>query len=364
MEEDGNNNYDNLTEYEKQRIAHVARNKAYMKRLGIHDLAMTVRIGGGEKKKQKQNNNNNNNRTKKNKMKKAPERFSSRIRNKPAENDGSFVDNLNDNCVTTIRKETIKQQQRQQKRTTTHEEMLETSVCWLENARMILLKRTNKTESITTGRTTTTTNDHWRDEAVARWGECVPALASVVNWEAFVKSRLGTPPPPSDMQLLQEYYAHDGWQLLVACILMSRVSSAAVKHRCISGFFEKFPTPSSFHTNAKPDEVFEIISSLGLFPNRMRSLVEVTTRFLTCAGRFEVGLDPETKIYGIGVFGMDSYLIFCRGDLSHEADDKNVQAFVNWQRKREKEERCTNNNNNNDDNNNNSKKVKIEEVEA
>ncbi len=54
MEEDGNNNYDNLTEYEKQRIAHVARNKAYMKRLGIHDLAMTVRIGGGEKKKQKQ----------------------------------------------------------------------------------------------------------------------------------------------------------------------------------------------------------------------------------------------------------------------------------------------------------------------
>ena len=35
---------------------------------------------------------------------------------------------------------------------------------------------------------------------------------------------MGTPPPPSDLQLLQEYYAHDAWQLLVACVLMSRVS--------------------------------------------------------------------------------------------------------------------------------------------
>ena len=35
---------------------------------------------------------------------------------------------------------------------------------------------------------------------------------------------MGTPPKPSDLQLLQEYYAHDAWQLLVACVLMSRVS--------------------------------------------------------------------------------------------------------------------------------------------
>ena len=40
----------------------------------------------------------------------------------------------------------------------------------------------------------------------------------------WVRSRVGTPPPPSDLQLLQEYYAHDAWQLLVACVLMSRVS--------------------------------------------------------------------------------------------------------------------------------------------
>ena len=29
-------------------------------------------------------------------------------------------------------------------------------------------------------------------------------------------SRLGTPPPPSKLQLLQEYYAHDAWMLPIA----------------------------------------------------------------------------------------------------------------------------------------------------
>jgi hypothetical protein len=52
----------------------------------------------------------------------------------------------------------------------------------------------------------------------------VPAVDAVDDWERWVRSRVGTPPPPSDLQLLQEYYAHDAWQLLVACVLMSRVS--------------------------------------------------------------------------------------------------------------------------------------------
>jgi hypothetical protein len=37
----------------------------------------------------------------------------------------------------------------------------------------------------------------------------------------------------------QEYYAHDVWQLLVCCVLMSRVSSWDTKHRVIAAFFEK-----------------------------------------------------------------------------------------------------------------------------
>ena len=82
-----NNNDDyNLTEYERQRIAHVARNKQYMARLGITDLAMVVHNHN--------NKNKNNNEEKKKKRKTVPKlrteptRASSRIQKKPAELDG------------------------------------------------------------------------------------------------------------------------------------------------------------------------------------------------------------------------------------------------------------------------------------
>ena len=340
MESINNNNEDdNLTEYERQRIAHVARNKQYMARLGITDLAMVVHNHN--------NKNKNNNEEKKKKRKTVPKlrteptRASSRIQKKPAELDGSFIDEYSE-------LEMWKKEAKRKKISTSDDdesnkenhvnstvEALETSREWLENARTILLKRTTckKKSNGNASSAKTTANEHWRHEALARWGDCVPEIEAVADWKAFVTSRLGTPPPPSPYMLLQEYYCHDGWQLLIAVVLMSRVSSADVKHRCISGFFEKFPTPTSFHKNATPDSVFEIIRPLGLFPNRMRALVELTTRFLSECGKFEVGLTPELKIFGIGVFGMDSYIVFCQGDLTHEPDDKNVKAFVNWQRK-------------------------------
>jgi methyl-CpG-binding domain protein 4 len=134
------------------------------------------------------------------------------------------------------------------------------------------------------------------------------------------------------LQLLQEYYAHDAWQLLIACALMSRVASGPLKHECISNFFEKFPTPTAA-LKADADEVFEIIKRLGLFPGRMRTIVEVSSKFLTHTGEFEVGLDPEVKIYGIGEFGVDSFEIFARGDVARKPKDANLNAFCAWQRR-------------------------------
>ena len=57
------------------------------------------------------------------------------------------------------------------------------------------------------------------------------------------------------LQLLQEYYAHDAWMLLIACALMSRVASVALKHECISNFFEQFPTPSEGARGARRGRV-------------------------------------------------------------------------------------------------------------
>ena len=48
---------------------------------------------------------------------------------------------------------------------------------------------------------------------------------------------------------------------------------------------------------------------------------------------FEVGLEPERKIYGIGEFGVDSFEIFARGDVRRKPKDCNLQAFCAWQKR-------------------------------
>ncbi len=172
----------------------------------------------------------------------------------------------------------------------------------------------------------------WRAEAVRRWGDGVVATLPSDDWRTFVTSRLTTPPPPSTSELLQEFYAHDAWQLLACCVLMSRVSSWAVKHNTIAAFFEQWPTPTALLA-AAPDAVQRLLHPLGLFPARMQSLVAVSRRFLE-APVFSAGLAPENKIYGIGEFGVASFEIFCRGNLGITPSDATLKAFVAWQRRR------------------------------
>ena len=105
--------------------------------------------------------------------------------------------------------------------------------------------------------------------------------------------------------LLQEYYADDGWKLLVACALLSRVSSHETKTRCIEGFFALCPTPSAF-LDTEPAAVEEVINALGLFDNRYRTLAELSTAWLEMP-IFEIGLDKSNKIWGAGEFTVHSY---------------------------------------------------------
>ena len=61
--------------------------------------------------------------------------------------------------------------------------------------------------------------------------------------------------------------------------------------------------------------------------------IEVSKRFLTMSPMFQVGLTKELKIYGIGVFGFDSFNIFCRdygGEMSPA--DKNLQSYCRWRK--------------------------------
>lgn len=168
-----------------------------------------------------------------------------------------------------------------------------------------------------------------------RWGpRVVKALPRGCDWKTFVSSRLTTPPVPSPHDLMQEYYCSDAWRLLACCLLMSRVSSAKVKTEVIAAFFAACPTPSAL-LDQTPETLKAIMNPLGLFENRVQSLVALSQRYLEMPV-FDVGLDAETKIYGCGAFTVASFQIFCRGNIKYDPDDCTLKAFVAWQRRQGK----------------------------
>lgn len=150
-------------------------------------------------------------------------------------------------------------------------------------------------------------------------------------------------------------------------------------------FFPSAGTPVLHKTpsaaiEADPQEVLPLIAGLGLFENRFKGVMSIsfvtsgrapTLRLMSpfvcvdCVpaaatkrvflafdprGRllisharvssserflemdeFDCGLDKETKIYGVGEFGVDSFRIFCRGEgTKMNPSDKALRAFTDW----------------------------------
>jgi len=187
----------------------------------------------------------------------------------------------------------------------------------------------------------------WRREAVRLWGARVVGAEAAAadggsgggpadvlwSWESYVTSRLSVAVPTTpDNPLLQELYKGCAWRLLVSCVLMSRVSSADTKRRCIDAFFHAFPTPSACLDACTPELALPILDSLGLFENRFKSVIDITKRFLADR-EFDCRRDGEHKIYGVGDFGVASFEIWCRGlGKALKPNDKNLAAFCSWLR--------------------------------
>ena len=227
------------TEYERQRAAHVARNREYMARLGVLSAVAAVQP------KPKPNNKKRNQAKVKVKVEVEVERRrSGRLRGAKVE---YTMEDLKDDVEDGARKRRRREGgacRRQNdddddeagERRRREEEAMR---AWLAESREAMISRRVEPEDA----------GGWRAEAVRRWGEGVAAAEAgtgAVCWETFVRTRLSRPPPPSPHALLQEFYAHDPWRLLSCCVLMSRVSSWETKHFCISEFFKAFPTPSDF----------------------------------------------------------------------------------------------------------------------
>ena len=124
-----------------------------------------------------------------------------------------------------------------------------------------------------------------------------------------------TPPTPPIVFLLQSHRS-----LWLLC-----------RTRCIEGFFALCPTASAL-LDADPADVEVVIASLGLFDSRMRTLIELSSAFLTMP-IFDVGLEKHNKIYGIGEFSVHSYRIFGLDDRACKPNDAALVGYVGWRNK-------------------------------
>mmetsp|Transcript_66945 Transcript_66945/g.131951 ORF Transcript_66945/g.131951 Transcript_66945/m.131951 type:complete len:336 (-) Transcript_66945:150-1157(-) len=182
-----------------------------------------------------------------------------------------------------------------------------------------------------------TSEDEWHQEAVRRWGDGVPVMgSSIIDWELYVRSRLPTPPPPSSMDIMQERYAYDAWRLLVACTLMTRISSEKLKEETIAQFFVASPTPSALSASLAQGEgeqfqkLKQLLRPLGMVDSRIKTLTELSQCFLSMPA-FDCGHQKGfNKIWGCGPFAVDSYLIFCRGQHIAETADSSCQSYLDW----------------------------------
>ncbi|GMI61774.1 hypothetical protein ScalyP_jg10186 [Parmales sp. scaly parma] len=182
-------------------------------------------------------------------------------------------------------------------------------------------------------------------EAITRWGLGVeassPAAAprSKEFWDKFVSSRSSTNDAPlSPTAFLQEHFQHDGYQLLVACLLMSRVSSHETKERCIKAFFDLCPTPTEFFY-VDSAKLAEAIRSLGMQESRVKGLVAVTEKWLGLDGDPEFKIDlKDEKIFGCGAFTVDSYMVFFKGEenFAMNSNDACVVSYQRWLKERER----------------------------
>ena len=327
----------NLSDYELQRLAHIRRNHEFLVSLGLADAAVdpVEAMRTGNKKKPSKPR-----APRRPKIAPPPEslRRSPRLKGEEAEFGAEIVNSLGD-----------EDDEVRPKKRARAEEMDDEALAEMRGEAMAYLREVREAQlvlSVPEGGK----DDDWRKEAVRRWGALAGAGKEDRDWKLFVESRLSTPPPVSPIDFLQEYYAADSWRLLVSCILMSRVSSWKTKHECISAFFEKYPTPTAFAEESDSANVLTAIKSLGLFDDRLRSLVALTDTFLRGAplepskkkspraDEFKVETDRKSvhKVHGVGPFGVESWLVFCKDQgatIKLSKGGEPLAPFVAWRKR-------------------------------
>jgi len=311
-----------LSDYERLRLAKIERNRKRLEALGL--------LNGPTKKKQKKTPRvwNPTTRQPSNRVTPSsqPVRRSLRLSAVPNKNGGddedddeTYAESLIDNDAPTV----------QDRATQRAMEKIRNDLKVL-NEKMSLLQASSVPDD------GDAKEQEARCIAVDLWGDlCSPPKNC--SWSLYLSSRLPSPSPhlPSPYGLLQERFCHDGWRLLVCCVLMSRVSARETKERCIAAFFELCPRPSDALRVDDPAQIGRVVHSLGFQRERVRAVVEISKAWLT-RGEFRLDTVDETKgghkIYMCGPFACDSYQLFFKGNAEwrETCGIRDISKFSKW----------------------------------
>ena len=219
-----------LSAYELERLETIRQNQAKLVEMGLEKAAHEVRKISEQKKAVVATEKKERHK----RMPAPPTRVSKRLREERPQYTSEKIDRFGEELDARAEKQ-ARSKATDEDKTAAKAEAMEVARQMLQEARA-RVRRERESEGSTADPV------GWRVTAISRWGERCTCEGG--DWEGFVASRDSTPAPTSEEMLLQEYYADDGWKLLVACALMSRVSSHETKTRCIEGFFELCPTPT------------------------------------------------------------------------------------------------------------------------
>lgn len=114
--------------------------------------------------------------------------------------------------------------------------------------------------------------------------------------------------------------SNGAWQHMTAVIMLNQTGRKAVKS-VAPVFWQRWPGAYSF-LQATPDEVRDVIWSLGMVNRRYDRLAQMTLDFMEWDG------DQADKLYGIGKYGSDSYEIFFKHNYAVEPTDKELQRYL------------------------------------
>jgi len=110
------------------------------------------------------------------------------------------------------------------------------------------------------------------------------------------------------------------WQHMTAVIMLNQTGRKPVKS-VAPVFWHKWRSPYSF-LQATPDEVRDVIWSLGMVNRRYERLTQMTLDFMEWDG------NQADKLYGIGKYGSDSYEIFFKHNYTVEPTDKELKRYL------------------------------------